>query len=117
MKDVVAEVKCIMSWKKLLESVSESLNDHIRLRNDYLRSFDVRAPGYRLMPVVTKRLRFDFGPSDVAKRFWRLQFLHACPVMRANRTCQIEAKWWSCPLSLPGRYAMAPCDTNSDTKL
>jgi len=25
-----------MSWKKLLESVSESLNDHIRLRNEYL---------------------------------------------------------------------------------
>ncbi len=25
-----------MSWKKLLESVSESLNDHIQLRNDYL---------------------------------------------------------------------------------
>ena len=25
-----------MSWKKLLESVSESLNDHLRLRNDYL---------------------------------------------------------------------------------
>ena len=25
-----------MSWKKLLESVSESLNDHVRLRNDYL---------------------------------------------------------------------------------
>jgi len=25
-----------MSWKKLLESISESLNDHIRLRNDYL---------------------------------------------------------------------------------
>lgn len=25
-----------MSWKKLLESVSESLNDHVRLRNEYL---------------------------------------------------------------------------------
>jgi len=25
-----------MSWKKLLESASESLNDHLRLRNDYL---------------------------------------------------------------------------------
>jgi hypothetical protein len=25
-----------MNWKKLLESVSESLNDHFRLRNDYL---------------------------------------------------------------------------------
>jgi len=25
-----------MSWKKLLESVSESLNDHLRLRNDSL---------------------------------------------------------------------------------
>src|SRR5205809_4383806 len=25
-----------MSWKKLLESVSASLNDHLRLRNDYL---------------------------------------------------------------------------------
>ncbi len=25
-----------MSWKKLLESVSESVNDHLRLRNDYL---------------------------------------------------------------------------------
>jgi putative transposase len=25
-----------MSWKKLLESVSESLNDHLRLRNEYL---------------------------------------------------------------------------------
>ena len=25
-----------MSWKQLLESVSESLNDHIRLRNEYL---------------------------------------------------------------------------------
>ena len=25
-----------MSWKKLLESVSESLNEHLRLRNDYL---------------------------------------------------------------------------------
>ena len=25
-----------MNWKKLLESVSESLNDHLRLRNDYL---------------------------------------------------------------------------------
>jgi putative transposase len=25
-----------MSWKKLLESVSESLTDHLRLRNDYL---------------------------------------------------------------------------------
>jgi hypothetical protein len=25
-----------MSWKKLLESTSESLNDHLRLRNDYL---------------------------------------------------------------------------------
>jgi len=26
-----------MSWKKLLESVSESLNDHVRLRNEYLK--------------------------------------------------------------------------------
>jgi hypothetical protein len=25
-----------MSWKKLLESVSESVNDHLRLRNAYL---------------------------------------------------------------------------------
>jgi len=25
-----------MSWKKLLESTKESLNDHMRLRNDYL---------------------------------------------------------------------------------
>jgi hypothetical protein len=25
-----------MSWKKLLESASESLNDHLRLRNNYL---------------------------------------------------------------------------------
>ncbi len=25
-----------MSWKKLLESVSGSLNEHLRLRNDYL---------------------------------------------------------------------------------
>jgi hypothetical protein len=25
-----------MGWKKLLESISESLNDHLRLRNDYL---------------------------------------------------------------------------------
>ena len=25
-----------MDWKKLLESISESLNDHLRLRNDYL---------------------------------------------------------------------------------
>ena len=25
-----------MSWKKLLESTKESLNDHIRLRNEYL---------------------------------------------------------------------------------
>jgi putative transposase len=25
-----------MNWKKLLESVSVSLNDHLRLRNDYL---------------------------------------------------------------------------------
>jgi hypothetical protein len=25
-----------MSWKKLLESISESVNDHLRLRNDYL---------------------------------------------------------------------------------
>src|SRR5215510_9223290 len=25
-----------MSWKEILESVSESLNDHLRLRNDYL---------------------------------------------------------------------------------
>src|SRR5688572_3593779 len=32
----VAEVQCIMNWKKLLESISESLNDHLRLRNDYL---------------------------------------------------------------------------------
>jgi len=27
-----------MSWKEILESVSESLNDHLRLRNDYLRA-------------------------------------------------------------------------------
>ena len=25
-----------MSWNKLLEAASESLNDHVRLRNDYL---------------------------------------------------------------------------------
>ena len=25
-----------MGWKKLLEAASESINDHIRLRNDYL---------------------------------------------------------------------------------
>jgi hypothetical protein len=25
-----------MSWKKLLESIKESLNDHMRLRNEYL---------------------------------------------------------------------------------
>jgi putative transposase len=25
-----------MRWKKLLESVSEFLNDHLQLRNDYL---------------------------------------------------------------------------------
>ena len=25
-----------MSWKKLLESAKESLNDHMRLRNEYL---------------------------------------------------------------------------------
>jgi hypothetical protein len=25
-----------MNWKKLLESISESVNDHLRLRNDYL---------------------------------------------------------------------------------
>src|SRR5438876_8792764 len=31
-----APVERSMSWKKLLESVSASLNDHMRLRNDYL---------------------------------------------------------------------------------
>jgi transposase len=36
MSDIVAQVESGMSWKKLLESVSESLNDHIQLRNDYL---------------------------------------------------------------------------------
>ena len=36
MSDVVAQVERGMSWKKLLESVSESVNDHLRLRNDYL---------------------------------------------------------------------------------
>jgi putative transposase len=35
-KDVVGEVKPGMNWKKLLESISESVNDHIRLRNGYL---------------------------------------------------------------------------------
>ena len=32
----MAEVICIMSWKKLLESVSESRHDHLQLRNEYL---------------------------------------------------------------------------------
>jgi hypothetical protein len=32
----VARVERGMSWKKLLESISESLNDHLRLHNDYL---------------------------------------------------------------------------------
>ena len=35
-KDVVEEVQPGMNWKKLLESISESVNDHLRLRNDYL---------------------------------------------------------------------------------
>jgi putative transposase len=36
MSDVVAQVERGMSWKMRLESVSESVNDHLRLRNDYL---------------------------------------------------------------------------------
>jgi hypothetical protein len=32
----MAEVKCSMGWKNLLESISESVNEHIRLRNEYL---------------------------------------------------------------------------------
>jgi hypothetical protein len=32
----VEEVKPGMNWKKLLESISESVNDHPRLRNEYL---------------------------------------------------------------------------------
>jgi hypothetical protein len=35
-KDVVEELKPGMNWKKLLESISESVNDHLRIRNDYL---------------------------------------------------------------------------------
>src|SRR6266508_503752 len=38
MSDVVAQVERGMSWKKRLESVSESVSDHLRLRNDYLMS-------------------------------------------------------------------------------
>ena len=34
--NAVEQVESGMSWKKLLESVSELLNDHIRLRNEYL---------------------------------------------------------------------------------
>jgi transposase len=33
---VVISVEQGMGWKKLLEAASESINDHIRLRNDYL---------------------------------------------------------------------------------
>jgi hypothetical protein len=33
---VVAEVKGVMNWKNLLETVSESVNDQLRLRHDYL---------------------------------------------------------------------------------
>ena len=29
-----------MNWKNLLDSVSESVNDHLRLRNDYLVAED-----------------------------------------------------------------------------
>jgi len=41
-----------MSWKKLLESVSESLNDHPRLRNDYLT-----AENRILRPQIDGRVR------------------------------------------------------------
>jgi hypothetical protein len=34
----VGKVKQGMHWKNLLESASESVNDHLRLRNAYLRA-------------------------------------------------------------------------------
>ncbi len=47
-----------MSWKKLLESVSESLNDLIRLRNELLRM----APGASNLGMI------DNGKTIIEKQ-------------------------------------------------
>jgi hypothetical protein len=36
MEDLVAEVKRSMDWKQLLESITESVDEEVRLRNAYL---------------------------------------------------------------------------------
>jgi len=108
-----------MNWKNLLESVCESVNDELRLRNKYLvvenhiLRNQIEAPVQRRMCGGTLSRRSQLLLYDVP--FFRYPLSEYIPCDHPHPLTPGRARWCTCILSIPVRYRMDRLEPNSAT--